>query len=84
MAHSGLLFTMRIVAGVGCVFLMDEKEPLAAKPPHREKAIDRKVTTKAAILAGFPPLGLPSFQLFTAPERDAEILPSFLSRPAQR
>jgi hypothetical protein len=38
---------------------MDERESLAAKPPHRKKAIERKVTTKAAILAGFLPLALP-------------------------
>jgi len=48
---------------------MDERESLAAKPPHRKKAIERKVTTKAAILAGFPLLRSPSFQLFTAPEK---------------
>ena len=48
---------------------MDERESLAAKPPHRKKAIKRKVTTKAAILAGFPLLRSPSFQLFTAPEK---------------
>src|SRR5215831_768031 len=61
MASPGLLFTLRIVAGVGCIFLMDERESLAAKPPHRKKAIDRKVTTKAAILAGFPLLGSLAF-----------------------